>query len=105
MKTLHAGQAVTSVDYNADGRYLAYSLLDGTSRVLNTATGTTVLELPGSHARFLPDGNKIATVEDTAVELWDCDVCADSKELLALADARALRPLTDDERRTYLHQS
>jgi hypothetical protein len=41
---------------------------------------------------------------DGDVQPLDCPVCAPPDELLALADRRATRSLTAEERRRYLHE-
>jgi WD40 repeat protein len=98
-----ASGPVASVDFSADDRYVAFSGFDSTS-VFELATRTTILTLPGGHARFAPAGHRLATAVGDDVALWDCDVCDTADELLALADERDVRPLTADERRTYLHE-
>jgi hypothetical protein len=51
-------------------------------------------------AVFSPDGTRLVTTdEDGAVRQWMLDL----DDLLALADERVTRELTDEECRQYLH--
>jgi WD40 repeat protein len=101
---VHLGAPAWTVSFSSNGRFLALSTQGFTSRVWELATGATVLTLPGIHARFAPRSNRIATIVGDTVKLWRCDVCGSADELLSLADARTVRPLTPDERRMFLHE-
>jgi WD40 repeat protein len=103
VRALQAGTDVSSVDFSADGRSLAYSTPEST-KVVDLATGSTFLTLPGVGARFAPTGRRLATATGDEVAIWDCDVCGSRDELLDLANGRDVRPLTDGERRRYLHE-
>lgn len=80
-------------------------------RVWDVSSGSTVYEFKGynrrmSAAAFRPDGKSIQTcAEDGAVLVYSCDVCKPQAELLKMANSRSLRPLTNDERARYLHES
>ncbi len=104
--TLFGHAAFTpSLIFSPDGAYLATASFDGTSKVWDMDTGQEWLTLsaPGAlgHVAFSPDGARLATggfgsgqVSVHALNLED---------LVALADSRVTRSLTDEECRKFLH--
>lgn len=50
---------------------------------------------------FSPDGMRVLTVGRDAVHVNDCEVCGSLDELVALAEQRVTRELTDEERARY----
>ena len=68
-------------------------------------TGVEQLVLRGTERRvgnvlFSPDGSKLVSVaDDGIVRVWALDL----DDLIAIAESRLTRTLTDDECRQYLH--
>jgi hypothetical protein len=83
---------------------IAQEKTDGELVLTSGDTRQPLLTLPGRHARFAPTGHRLATAVGSEVWVWDCDVCGSRGELLALAEERDGRPLTAEERRTYLQE-
>jgi WD40 repeat protein len=97
-------RGVDSVEYDRDGRLLATRDLRNTVRIWSAASGEILLELRDvQEADFSPDGRRLLITEDVA-RLRPCEVCGDLDELLALAESRVTRTLTDAERERYLHE-
>ena len=74
------GGSVTDVDFSPDGFLLATSSTDGTARVWNLATETTLTELRGSAGAVSsavfsrPDGKFVLTAsDDRTARIWNVD--------------------------------
>ncbi|MDW5330376.1 WD40 repeat domain-containing protein [Plantactinospora sp. KLBMP9567] len=105
------GAATTRLGYTPDGRHLA--ILGGGEELtgiqlwaVGGATEPVTLRTLGPGPlgfAFAPDGERVATVHsDGSVRIWSCDICGPVEKLLDTAAARAARPFTPDERRTFL---
>jgi hypothetical protein len=74
-----------------------------------TGLNLDVYKRPGEAAdavTFSPDGKFIlASLEDDQADLYACDRCYSSADLLALAPAHVTRELTPEEQEKYLHQT
>ena len=56
-------------------------------------------------AAFRPDGRSLALAgPDLRPGVYRCELCGGIETLLAIADRRATRPLTREERVRYLHE-
>jgi WD40 repeat protein len=97
-------RGVDSVEYDRDGRLLATRDLRNTVRIWSAASGEILFELRDvGEADFSPDGRRLLITEDVA-RLRPCEVCGELDELLALAERRVTRTLTEAERERYLHE-
>jgi WD40 repeat protein len=91
--------------FSPDGGTLATSHTDGTTRLWDIETGVQVLVLQADDdttfgVQFSPDGSKLVTVSASGIaRVWALDL----DDLIAIADKRLTRGLTDDECRQYLH--
>ena len=100
--------AVNSVSFSPNGQLVVTAGADGTTRVWQAATGASVAVLgaagrPVTAAEFSPDGRFVATGgADRVVRLYDCEPCRPFAELRRLANSRATRKLTPQERREFL---
>ena len=96
---------ITSLDINPDGQIIATGSFDDSIRLWNTQSGEHLLTLEGHtdlpfHFSFSPDGSRLASSgRDGTVRLWAVSL----DELVALAESRVTRTLTEDECQTYLH--
>jgi WD40 repeat protein len=99
----HAG-GVASVEYDREGRLLLTRDVNGTARIWSAASGEVLLTLQDAEeADMSSDGRRILVSGDRA-RLHPCEVCGDLDELLALAERRVTRELTQAERERYLHE-
>jgi len=104
---------VTDAAFSPNGRFVVTASFDGTARVWVT-TGRNLMVLRGhggdgegsvSGAVFTSDGRSVeTTTAQGRARILACDACLPVDDLLDLAVARAPRALTDEERRTYLHE-
>jgi WD40 repeat protein len=110
---------IHSADFSPDSQWLAtISDEDGAMRVWEVATGRLVdihqgvLGSMGYSVDFSPDGSLIAVPGFTGPFgagvgeslIFRCELCTDLEGLIAIASRRLTRELTDDERRTFLHE-
>jgi WD40 repeat protein/DNA-binding SARP family transcriptional activator len=97
--------AVTAVAFDADATRIATAGFDGSVRVWDAERGIELvaprIEGPVAlNVAFSRDGSRLITAdEDGAVRQWLLEI----DDLLAIADERVTRDLTDDECRQYLH--
>jgi WD40 repeat protein len=98
------------VDFSPDGQVALTGGKDGTVRLWNPATGRS-LQTFGGHrgavndVAFSAKGERVATAgEDGTVRVFKCELCGSVDDLLGLADERATRDLTGEERARYLHR-
>jgi WD40 repeat protein/DNA-binding SARP family transcriptional activator len=100
----HTG-VVWDVAYSPDGERLATCSFDNTTKLWDAATGRELLSLTGhqiapSSVAFSPDGNHLAASGgDGTVRIYVLPI----EELIALAQDRVTRSLTDEECFQYLH--
>jgi WD40 repeat protein len=100
---------VWSVAFSPDGQRIASSGHDGSQRVWQLTDRKELVVFRGHGAFveqviFAPNGSGlIAAHGDGTIRLYQCEVCGPISHVRALADSRATRPMTPDERGTYLH--
>jgi WD40 repeat protein len=95
---------VASAEYDREGRLLATRDFRETVRIWSVTSGDVLLTLRNAQSvDFSPDGRRILISADEA-RIHDCEVCGDLDELLALAERRVTRGLTQAERERYLHE-
>ena len=96
---------VNSVTFSPDGRYIATTSVDGTARLWDAITGNELLTLTGyqglpTHASFSPDSSRLAiSGQDGSIHVYLLKI----EELIALAQSRLTRSLTEEECQQYLH--
>lgn len=99
----HTGSAWDAA-FSPDGDLLATLGFDGAVRLWNAATGEELLAIPGENngadLQFSPDGRFVATTSGSGKVLVYAVTLDD---LLALAQARLTRSLTQSECQRYLH--
>jgi WD40 repeat protein len=94
---------ITDITYSPDGTTVATGHVDGSVRLWDPKSGAQQLMLGGSgapvgHVVFGPDGSTLASVADDGM-VWALDV----DDLMAIANDRLTRTLTDAECRQCLH--
>jgi WD40 repeat protein len=100
----HAG-IVWDAAFSPDGTRLATVGFDNTARLWDVSTGQELLILTGNELNtagvaFSPDGTQLAVSGgDGTVRIYVLPI----EDLLALAQSRLTRSLTDEECRQYLH--
>jgi WD40 repeat protein len=95
---------VWSIAFAADGATMATTSSDGTVRVWDTRTGAPRLVLPGHErvsraAAFIDDAMLASGGVGGVARVWALDI----DDLIAIADDKLTRRLTDAECREYLH--
>jgi len=93
------------------GAFMAAGHDDGLVRVFELPSGEGVATLGDGGRRqvraveWSADGGSLLAVrKDGGASVYFCEVCRSQAELVRLARGRAIRPLSADERRTYLHE-
>ncbi|MFP3900652.1 MAG: BTAD domain-containing putative transcriptional regulator [Acidimicrobiia bacterium] len=100
----HTGGAM-ALAFSRDGSRLATGSSDGTVQIWDPYSGERLLVLREhgsmvSAVAFSPDGSQLASVgTEGAVRVWALDL----DDLIAIAERRLTRRLTDEECRQYLH--
>lgn len=101
---------VWSVAFHPDGEQIVSAGHDGTERIWHAATGQELISFRGHGAfveqvRYSVDGTQLVTAHgDGTVRLTRCHACGPIDEVRRIANTRATRPLSTEERRTYLHE-
>jgi WD40 repeat protein len=101
------GAELRPIDFSPDGKFLATGSGDNTAKIWDVATGQEILTLPGSEGAvygvaFSPSdaGAHLAVASnDGVVRVFLLRI----DELLALAESRVTRSLTNAECKKYLH--
>ena len=102
----HAGLAVR-LAFNQDGSRLASASFDRLAKVWDVASGEELFSLYGNQSNvfgvsFTPDGKQLVTAgADGTVRTYTPAL----DELIALAESRLTRTLTDEECREFLHEA
>lgn len=96
-------------EFSPNGKCLLAASLDSdTAGLWETATGVRLGELAGQGGEirtlhFSPDGRRAVVGSVLApARIYATDICASAKDLLALAERRAARQLTAEERQKHL---
>ena len=103
--SLAHGKSLDSAGFSADGKFV---LTTGGGKTLlwDVATGEQLYawnegDLVVAEELFSPDATRVLTADSQAAHVYACEVCGSLDELVALAEQRATRELTDRERATY----
>jgi WD40 repeat protein len=93
---------VTSVAYSADSRRIVTASDDGTTRVWDARSGTTLTVLSRhagrvTSAAFMPDGSIVSGGEDRTVRVYPCETCEPADSLLDDVRRQVTRDLTKRE--------
>jgi WD40 repeat protein/transcriptional regulator with XRE-family HTH domain len=97
--------SVYAIKFSPDGKEVATEGADGSLKLWNAATGETLLTLPikisvyGDNLAFSPDGKQLAEADATGINVFVLPI----KDVVALAETRLTRSLTDSECQQYLH--
>jgi WD40 repeat protein/DNA-binding SARP family transcriptional activator len=106
--TAHTRQ-VQDLAYSPDSALLATASIDHTVLIWDARTGQElrVLDHPDAvnNVAFSPDSQSVATLDfDGTIRIWDaCNACQNANALLATAEKRVTRQLTQYERHAFLH--
>jgi len=99
---------VTAVSFSPDSREVVTASRDRTARVWDARAGALLATFGGhtdavTGASFDRTGRDVLTASmDGTARVYACEVCGATHDLLALANARATRGLTAQERARYL---
>lgn len=102
----HTG-IITSLAFSPNGRWLVTTGTDRIAYIWDVATGRRLAELRQHDGRliaasFTPDSRRIVTGgEDGVVRVLDCKACGSVQDLVAWAQTRPPRALSDEENRKY----
>jgi WD40 repeat protein len=101
--------AVFTASFDPSGRFLVSSADDSTVRVWDAASGRSLWSLTydprHQFVSFSPTGRYIVVSEGRGLaSVYACDVCVSPQRLLSLARSHVTRPLTSEQRRTFLHR-
>ena len=109
LRPLQHNSEVRDASFSPDGRWLVSAAFR--AALWDPRSGVIVVRLQGHEgpvtaALFDESGRRVVTGGvDGTVRTYDCDVCGDLDELLAIADRRLAvtgRELTAEERKRYL---
>jgi WD40 repeat protein len=100
---------LTDLAFSPDGSFIVSATSSGPVRMWDGHSGRALVDVTGSDAdvgAIAFADSQIALVGTTggqdALTLLDCTICGDLDSLVALAETRVTRELTDAERATYL---
>jgi WD40 repeat protein len=101
----HSGP-VTSAEFSGDGTRVLTASADGTARIWDTGNGRQLAVLNGQAGRvngaaFSPDGREVVTASADMAAIWSTELAGSVQSLERIAEARLIRQLTPEERRTY----
>ena len=94
---------VLGASFSPDGSFVL-TAGEQRTRLWDVASGELLAAWPGgvaSEAPFSPDGSHVLAGDGGTVHVYRCDVCGSLDDLVALAERRVTRELTDEERVTY----
>ena len=100
---------VTAAAFSADGRFLATTSWDRSVRVWEVSTGRRVAQLPmrapiESAVAFSASQSTVIVGGAGVVQTIACEICRSTDGLMKLAEQRAHRTLSRQERRVFLHE-
>jgi WD40 repeat protein/energy-coupling factor transporter ATP-binding protein EcfA2 len=101
---------VWTVAFRPDGRQIVSAGHDGSARIWDTAAGEELVAFRGhgtfvEQAQFAPGDTLVTAHGDGTVRVTRCEPCGSTGHIRAVADSRVTRPLSPEERRTYLHET
>ena len=102
----HSG-GVNDIEFTPDGTFAITAASDRTIRVWDLDGGRSLAALEtgvdaASRIGFPPGGSALVALMPQSVKVFDCTVCVAPAELLAVAQGRLTRDLTEVERRRFL---
>jgi WD40 repeat protein len=103
--SLAHGMSLSSSSFSHDGKFV---LTTGGGKTLLWDVGTGEQLYAWNEGRvvvadelFSPDGTRVLTADRRAAHVYACGVCGSLDDLVALAEQRVTRELTEQERETY----
>ena len=106
---MDAPSKVLSADFNPDGQLIVTGEEGGNIKIWDAASGNRLITLLEnaegaiSHVEFSPDGRRVLASVSGASHSTVLEFILPIEELIAVAQSRLTRSLTDDECRQYLH--